>query len=294
MFQVDPDNVLFATGRKKATGGTVDGIAGKPKKTGEEVEEAEEEDTAEVEADTAKLAAQAAEELSETEQVEREIESGAVVSTETLSPEKALERLKRLSKYAKELVESKKSDLKPKQKIKIRHFIASAKSSISRAGKEPTAEDVAGNRNLMDEITVLIDKLTIAKPEKPKELVTLEVEAGVDSKPAPEADETALITPKEPRSRADLSPQELEIFNNLLREEEENPTDPDKPYHTPWRPRRYMAPFAFIPRYLEVNQNVCSAVYLRHPVARLGLAEVPTPFPPGVMQLAFNWYLRRR
>lgn len=62
----------------------------------------------------------------------------------------------------------------------------------------------------------------------------------------------------------------------------------------PWRPRPYMSAFAFIPRYLEVNQNVCSAVYLRHPVARPGLAEVPTPFSEGVNQLAFNWYLRRR
>lgn len=66
------------------------------------------------------------------------------------------------------------------------------------------------------------------------------------------------------------------------------------PYATPWRPRNYMSAFAFIPRYLEVNQNVCAAVYLRHPVARPGLAEVPTPFHVETGQLAFNWYLRRR
>ncbi|EAT87100.2 hypothetical protein SNOG_06036 [Parastagonospora nodorum SN15] len=66
------------------------------------------------------------------------------------------------------------------------------------------------------------------------------------------------------------------------------------PYATPWRPRDYMSAFAFIPRYLEVNQNICAAVYLRHPVARPGLAEVPTPFHIETGQLAFNWYLRRR
>jgi ribosomal protein S4 len=66
------------------------------------------------------------------------------------------------------------------------------------------------------------------------------------------------------------------------------------PYATPWRPRDYMSAFAFIPRYLEVNQNICAAVYLRHPVARPGLAEVPTPFHLETGQLAFNWYLRRR
>lgn len=66
------------------------------------------------------------------------------------------------------------------------------------------------------------------------------------------------------------------------------------PYATPWRPRDYMSAFAFIPRYLEVNQNICAAVYLRHPVARPGLSEVPTPFHVETGQLAFNWYLRRR
>ncbi|KAF1811858.1 alpha-L RNA-binding motif-containing protein [Eremomyces bilateralis CBS 781.70] len=73
-----------------------------------------------------------------------------------------------------------------------------------------------------------------------------------------------------------------------------NPITFSKPYRTPWMPRDYMSAFAFIPRYLEVNQNVCSAVYLRDPVARPGLGEVPTPFPTKVSQLAFNWYLRRR
>jgi ribosomal protein S4 len=73
-----------------------------------------------------------------------------------------------------------------------------------------------------------------------------------------------------------------------------NKRDKSKPYPTPWRPRNFMSAFAFIPRYLEVNQNVCSAVYLRDPVARPGLAEVPSPFHPETSQLAFQWYLRRR
>jgi len=60
-----------------------------------------------------------------------------------------------------------------------------------------------------------------------------------------------------------------------------------------WQPRPFIAPFAFIPRYLEVNQKICAAVYLRHPVARPGSAEVPTPFPRVISELAFNWYLRR-
>lgn len=61
-----------------------------------------------------------------------------------------------------------------------------------------------------------------------------------------------------------------------------------------WIPRDYLSPFAFIPRYLEVNHAVCSAVYLRHPVCGPGFAEVPTPYGAETGGLAFNWYLRRR
>ncbi|KAF3937423.1 hypothetical protein ABW19_dt0207861 [Dactylella cylindrospora] len=61
-----------------------------------------------------------------------------------------------------------------------------------------------------------------------------------------------------------------------------------------WQPKRFMNLFAFIPRYLEVNHNICHAVYLRHPVARAGSTEIPNPFNNETMQLAFAWYLRRR
>ncbi|ERS97913.1 S4 domain containing protein [Sporothrix schenckii 1099-18] len=90
-----------------------------------------------------------------------------------------------------------------------------------------------------------------------------------------------------------LTDNERKRFKKLLAEEAENPVDLSKPYATPWRPRPFMRAFAFIPRYLEVNQNICAAVYLRHPVCRPGYSEVPTPFPPEISQLAFNWYLRR-
>lgn len=61
-----------------------------------------------------------------------------------------------------------------------------------------------------------------------------------------------------------------------------------------WEPKDYMSAFAFIPRYLEVNQTIMSAVYLRHPVVRPGIAEVPSPFNFETHLLTFGWYLRRR
>lgn len=90
-----------------------------------------------------------------------------------------------------------------------------------------------------------------------------------------------------------LSNEQLRQLKTLLLQDEENPVDESKPYATPWAPRPFMAAFAFIPRYLEVNHEICAAVYLRHPVARKGRAEVPTPFPYFTNQLAHNWYLQR-
>ncbi|KAG7138418.1 37S ribosomal protein NAM9 like [Verticillium longisporum] len=113
-----------------------------------------------------------------------------------------------------------------------------------------------------------------------------EADAAADAaEPTPQTWEQELQT---------LTKAEQDALARLLAEDAENPVDETKPYLTPWQPRRYIAPFAFIPRYLEVNQNICAAVYLRHPVARRGEAEVPTPFPIDQNQLAFNWYLRRR
>lgn len=86
--------------------------------------------------------------------------------------------------------------------------------------------------------------------------------------------------------------------NSKIRKRDRNagipPGGGSKTYPLPWRPKPFMSAFAFIPRYLEVRQNICAGVYLRHPVARPGLSEVPSPFPMETMQLAYNWYLRRR
>jgi hypothetical protein len=106
--------------------------------------------------------------------------------------------------------------------------------------------------------------------------------------------EVEVEAPKKSRHRRKAVWKRAKEFREALVEASENPIDETKPYATPWRPRPYMSAFAFIPRYLEVNPKICSAVYLRHPVARPGLTEVPTPFPAEMQQLAFNWYLRRR
>ena len=90
----------------------------------------------------------------------------------------------------------------------------------------------------------------------------------------------------------ELSSENMRYLRNLLAMYDQNPFDETKSYPTTWTPRPYMAPFAFVPRYLEVNPNICAAVYLRHPVARQGHAEVPTPYNYWTNQLAHSWYVR--
>ena len=54
----------------------------------------------------------------------------------------------------------------------------------------------------------------------------------------------------------------------------------------------YAAPFIFIPAYLEVSFATCSAVYVRHPTARPGYSEIPSPYEADgeVMRLGWEFY----
>lgn len=54
----------------------------------------------------------------------------------------------------------------------------------------------------------------------------------------------------------------------------------------------YAAPHLFIPAYLEPNFKTCSAVYVRHPTARPGYSEIPSPYDADgeVMSLSWEWF----
>lgn len=64
------------------------------------------------------------------------------------------------------------------------------------------------------------------------------------------------------------------------------------PFHLP----PYASPFIFVPPYLEPYFATCSVVYLRHPTARPGYSEIPTPWDAdgSVVRLAWEWYSKRR
>lgn len=171
--------------------------------------------------------------------------------------------LKQLLNQAKDVLESTKDTATAKRKQQLRAFTSTVRKAIGNVNKKSTD-------SLEEELDTLFSRLALSTPKKEDS----EVQAQV--------------------STQNVSAEDRKAIYKAIKELQQNPVDSTKPYATPWRPKPYMPAFAFIPKYLEVNQNICSAVYLRHPVARAGLAEVPTPFHPVTSQLAFNWYLRRR
>lgn len=74
--------------------------------------------------------------------------------------------------------------------------------------------------------------------------------------------------------------------------DEESSTEKLTPFNLP----PYASPFIFLPAYAEVSFPTCSAVYVRHPTARPGYSEIPTPYNADgeIVRLAWEWYSKRR
>ena len=65
---------------------------------------------------------------------------------------------------------------------------------------------------------------------------------------------------------------------------------------TPFYLPPYASPWLFIPAYIEPSFATCSAVYVRHPTARPGYSEIPTPYDADgtLIRYAWEWYMQRR
>jgi hypothetical protein len=267
MFQVDPDRVMFALGAPKDADDRASSnrfrrrIAKAKARLAEEAEAAEE----------------TTEEVKE-EKKEEETEEKTEAEVEAEEAKKKKEHkatLKSLLDEAKDIVSLKGADApSAKKKQKIRAFAATVRKTLGSVNRSSTED-------LDAEVASLISKLQIESGETAESKAATPEDSGVEVK-----------VQENDKGEKDLAPASREMIAQALREIRENPIDPSKPYATPWRPRPFLPAFAFVPKYLEVNQNVCSAVYLRHPVARPGLAEVPAPFDEGTYQLAYNFYLR--
>lgn len=322
MFQVDPERVLFATGAPKDKENRSDGIRAKRrarevkknKKRGTQKKRASSsgnEETTEVEPVEEGESAEATSVTATTEPVPAEIpeispEEQKKADDKTRRAQRAL--FQDLLQHVKDIQASKDAP-SAKRKQELRMVMKKIRSSMGRM-RSKTIDDVATDINeLMSKLTIadrpkgvpLSEATKKAEGEAQKEASTAEANETTPAEQSSTEEQTtsqpsAEQPPSNPfeRRRGDITKDTQTAVSDLLAETRDNPYNPSKPYATPWSPRPFMSAFAFIPRYLEVNQNICSAVYLRHPVARPGLAEVPTPFSYDVSQLAYLWYLRRR
>ncbi|CDS12132.1 hypothetical protein LRAMOSA04327 [Lichtheimia ramosa] len=57
-----------------------------------------------------------------------------------------------------------------------------------------------------------------------------------------------------------------------------------------FEPKPFSQPFLFVPEYLEVNYKTCQTVFLRSPISRPGRSEIPSPYPPELHSLAYEYY----
>lgn len=286
MFSVEPDLVLYATGAKKhRKDGPISAQDRAAMRAAARDGKEARSSAAEDELDDGSDAGAATLESDE----EREAMATNLESEE--DPKKAL---KSLLTRASRILDDSKRKLSGKRTQELREFSRSVKKTLSRLRgvEEGEMEETIGSFE-----TGLAEILTkIPRDAKPGESIPEDGSAMGTLAAAQQHDAAteARSAASSPGFNANQARKDAELLHAALERARENPRDSSKPYATPWQPREFMSAFAFIPRYLEVNQNVCSAVYLRHPVARPGLAEVPTPFHGETMGLAFNYYLRRR
>jgi len=317
LFQVDVEKVMYATGEprtdkfneeersryeamEKALANLELEIKGRrikeakeAEKKKEEGEEDADEAEAETETETETAEAETKVELSPEEQAAQRVEE----------EKRARHIIKRLIKSAKDLLSKRRElDLSVAEKQELRLFSAQAKRLLPIVGitVEEGQDPIAGLAQLLARFGIDKSANQLRKTEEIEAAKQEEDQTVHEPKPLKDATEKVSALSEESRRKYDehlqegLTRAEQTQLLNLLRLNNENPLDERKPYKTPWAPRPYMAPFAFIPRYLEVNQRVCAGVYLRHPVAKRGYGEVPTPFPYEINQLAYTWYLKWR
>jgi hypothetical protein len=279
MFTVDVESVLFATGAPK---NNKDDVNEAPKS---KFRPAEEEDVVEEVAEEEEEELEESEQLKEPEEPEEELEEEALQPNDADIIKTRLATLRDLRDLAVTLQTSTKN-LRPKRKREFRDLYIQAKRLLSKA-RSVSAGQVAELEANFESVFAKLDELSLEADSAPATFREIKTNRTP-------SEGTELPVPSKYRAKV-AAAAAAKLDNHLSRLSLlPNPVDESRAYKTPWRPRDYMSPFAFVPRYLEVNHTVCSAVYLRHPVARPGLAEVPTPFDVGIGSLAFAWYLRRR
>ncbi|OBZ77452.1 37S ribosomal protein S4-like protein [Grifola frondosa] len=139
-----------------------------------------------------------------------------------------------------------------------------------------------------------------AAPKEEEEVKEVKEETKPEEVAASEAEETS-ETDLESNSEESLPEQNVDSSLQEKPNAQETPRPAkqkrsDKYGLTPFYLPPYASPFIFIPAYIEPSFATCSAIYLRHPTARPGYSEIPTPFDADgdIVRLAWEWYGKRR
>ena len=144
---------------------------------------------------------------------------------------------------------------------------------------------------VVDEDKIDAEGSESVESQAPREVENDKVDAegseSVESQ-APRAVENDKIDAEGSESVESQAPREVE--NDKVDEED------DKPRLTPFYLPPYASPWLFIPAYIEPSFATCSAVYVRHPTARPGYSEIPTPYDADgtLVRYAWEWYVQRR
>lgn len=107
------------------------------------------------------------------------------------------------------------------------------------------------------------------EPKEDKEGSETEVAAAAEEEEAPEADESPVVA-----------------TDNASTATNESSSNGNGTYFTL---PPYAAPHLFIPAYIEPSFKTCSAVYVRHPTARAGYSEIPSPYDADGEVLSLTW-----
>ena len=134
------------------------------------------------------------------------------------------------------------------------------------------------------------------RPRKEKKAQETEVEEGAEEEASTEA------LSEEDADAIAVANEEAAEAKTQEKSEPEEDSDTHKPWKknkkdlTPFHLPPYASPWIFVPAYIECSFATCSAIYLRHPTARPGYSEVPTPYDADgeVVRLAWEWYSRMR
>lgn len=101
-----------------------------------------------------------------------------------------------------------------------------------------------------------------------------------------------------PGDMISVDPSAVKFFRPRTAEyaDQVNAQEPDKDDLTPFHLPLYASPWLFVPAYIEPNFATCSAIYVRHPTARPGYSEIPTPYDADgeVVRFAWEWYVKRK